>query len=565
MKNEKLDDDLDDLDFLNEVEEPNFYQDVMVQKIEKKKTLGLPLEISRRKKLINRMFNLRFGKLFFKFKPESLMIFENQLKKYYFSPNSKFLYNFPRLRKKMLFNKKINYQTLASKINLGNLLYLSETEKRKTKQEFINKKEKAITLSKNFTTQITKDIVNTEVYKVKFWDKNAKRIEQYFNKIYGSKNSDSFSENEEEEEENKNYYKQLYSQPSSNFPNLKNEKLNFKLKDYLSFDKKNQNDNNGEFDESNLDNYIKNKDSQKNITNSNIMLNLENNKINAINPSINNLKIYTLNKPNLNNKAKAYTINESSIPSIIKKNKNNKSKFLFLSRNNKDINLKANKFHKTLFNSTYKSFNSNLKKELLESSIKYKRNLTKQVKELNSHTIKCNHKLCKLIDGNITEKSRDKIKKKNEFDINKDLYDNNKNYVNTQKNRSYFDYYEIELLKSKIKKNNTTSLIKEAKNNFSEEDKFKKRELKLFPQKIARMKDDYALEMVDRLYSAHKINKEKAPEIKEVVREDRENKHKKKIIALRKKTKFNHDKIIKMGFFLSMEKDKFFQKNIIKK
>ena len=73
------------------------------------------------------------------------------------------------------------------------------------------------------------------------------------------------------------------------------------------------------------------------------------------------------------------------------------------------------------------------------------------------------------------------------------------------------------------------------------------------------MKDDYALEMVERLYSAHKINREKAPEIKEVIKEDREIKHKKKVITLRKKTKSNHEKIVKMGLFLTMEKDKFFK------
>lgn len=568
MKNENLDDDLNDLDFLNEVEDPTFYQDIMVQKIEKKKTLGLPSEISKRKKLINRMFDLRFGKLFFKFKPEALVVFENQLKKYYFSPNSKFLQNFPSLRKKMLFNKKINYKVLSSKINMGALLYLAETEKKKSKKEFLNKKEKAITLSKNFNTQITKDVVNTEFYKVKFWDKNAKRIAKYFNKIYGSRNSNSITENEEE---NNNYYKQLYSQTSSNFLNYKNKKINIKLNNFLSLnkDKDNKNENNGESDENNLDKYIKNKVNKninlKDYANSNIILHSENNnnKINAINPSINNLKMYTLNQPNIFNKNKTNSISESSIPSLISKNKNNKLGFQLLSRNDKDITIKANKLHKTLFNSTYKSFNSKQKKELLESSIKYKRNLSKQVKELNTHTIKCNYKLCKLIDGNITKKSTEKIKKKNEFDINKDLYDKKNTYGNSQDNRSFFDFYEIELLKSKIKKNNTTSLLlKEVKNNFSEEDKFKKRELKLFPKIIAKMKDEYALRMVERLFSAHKINKEKVPDIKDFIRDDREKKHKKKIITLRKKTKFNHDKIVKMGIFLSKEKDKFFQYNI---
>ena len=80
----------------------------------------------------------------------------------------------------------------------------------------------------------------------------------------------------------------------------------------------------------------------------------------------------------------------------------------------------------------------------------------------------------------------------------------------------------------------------------------------MFPKKIFKMKDEYALKMVERLYSAHKINREKVPEIKEVVKEDRENKQKNKIITLRKKAKFNHEKILKMGLFLTKEKEKFF-------
>ena len=123
------------------------------------------------------------------------------------------------------------------------------------------------------------------------------------------------------------------------------------------------------------------------------------------------------------------------------------------------------------------------------------------------------------------------------------------------------NYYEYEKFKLKTQNNNNkiNSLIKEVKNNLSAQNKFKKRELKLFPKRIYKMKDDYALEMVERLYSAHKISREKAPEIKEDIKEDKEIKNKKKVITLRKKTKSNHEKIVKMGLFLAMEKDKFFK------
>ena len=75
------------------------------------------------------------------------------------------------------------------------------------------------------------------------------------------------------------------------------------------------------------------------------------------------------------------------------------------------------------------------------------------------------------------------------------------------------------------------------------------------------MKDDYALQLVERLFSADKISKEKPPDVRETIKEERERTENKKIITLRKKTKFNHERIIKMGISLTKEKDRFFQKN----
>ena len=547
MKNSNLeDDDLDDLDFLEDITEPIFHQDIMVQNIDKKRTITLPSEISRRKKMIKRMFDVRFGKVFFKFKPESLIIFENQLKQYYFSPNSKFLYNFPRLRKKLLFDKKINYDKLYSKINVGSLLYLSETEKKKTKKDKIDKKENIITFSKNFATQQSKDYINNHIYKIKFWNKNSRRIKRFLSKRINNNSNKNLNNNsilEEEEEEKKYDNNKLYSKTSNNFNNIKNNKFN----NYSSVQKNGNNIN-----------YNNNNNNTQNF-----ILKLSDDTDNTISNSYyNNIKLYNINKSIKKNK-NIKSIDESSLPSFsVKKNKNNdegidninKLKIKIISRNDKKLKQKSTHNH-----STYQNLNNNSKKELINTYLKYKKNLNKQVKELNSHTIKCNYKLCNIIDGNYTIKSTEKIKKKNnEFDISNDLYDNNKKKDNTKKNKSFFDYYELEKIKLKNNKNKINSLIKEAKNNISQQDKFKKRELKLFPKKIFKMKDEYALKMVERLYSAHKINREKVPEIKEVIKEDRENKQKNKIITLRKKAKFNHEKILKMGLFLTKEKEKFF-------
>ena len=555
MKNNSSENDSEDLDFLYELTEPIFHKDIMTQKMDKKKSLSLSAEITLRKKKIKEMFDLRFGKFFFKFKPESLLVLENQLKKYYFSPHSKFMYQFPRLRKKLLLNKKLNYDTLSSKINVGSLVYLSETEKNKTKKEMLSKKENILTFSKNFLTQNTKDVVGSEISKFKFWDRNSRRIKKYFSKKYGQKgeNNDSGSEKEGGKEA---IFSSKTSKNLDAILNNKTEKTKFNSN---SYDKMNKNEIigfDGEFKKSNFiieGNYDI---SQINFINPSKTYNIEK----SINRNITNLKLNNINKTTTLNNNNMNTINESSLPSItlnsFNENDTHKSTKLELPlfpRNTKKIKTKLQK--SLIFN--------NSKRNYMQSSSKHKRNLNKQVKDLNSHTIKCNYKLYKLIDGNIIPKLSEKIKQnKEEFDINNDLYDQKKNNEKEQKS-SCFDFYEIEKLTKKIKDggiNGINSLIKEANNNNLEQDKYKKRELRLFPKKIFKMKDDYALQMVERLFSAHKISKEKPPEIRETIKEEREKKHHKKIITLRKKTKFNHERIIKMGISLTKEKDRFFKK-----
>ena len=548
MKNKDSENGIEDLDFLTEFEEPIFHKDIMIQKLDKKKSLSLSTEITLRKKMLKNMFDLRFGKYFFKFKPESLLTLENQLKKYYFSPHSKFLYQFPRLRKKLLLSKRINYDILSTKINVGSLLYLSETEKNKTKKEFLNKKENIFAFSKNFATQTTKDVVGTQIYKYKFWDENSRRIKKYFSKRHEQKKEINESGSENEHEGEKKF--KFLSKTSKNLDKIINDKI-AKKKSSKTIEIIGLEGENIDYDLLSEDN---NDLSQINFLNPSKTYNIEKD----INGNSAKLKLNNINKATLNNN-NMNTINESSLPSITvnsfnenEVNKSNKLELRLFPRNNEKSKTKT-KLHKN-------SFFINSKKEFIESSSKHKRNLNKQVKELNTHTIKCNYKLYKLIDGNVIPKATEKLKQKNEeFDINNDLCDKNKDNEKEQKS-SYFDYYEIEQMKKKMK-DGINSLIKEAKNNNYEQDKFKKRELKLFPKKIVKMKDDYALQLVERLFSAHKINKEKPPEVRETIKEERERKEKKQIITLRKKAKFNHERIIKMGISLTKEKDRFFQKN----
>ena len=584
MKNHKLNESLndsEDFDFLNEKTEPIFRPDIMIQKLDRKKILGLSQEISNRKKLLNRMFDARLGKFFFDIKPESLIIFEKQLKKYFFSPNSKFLDNFPRLRKKLHFNNNINDIKLSAKINMGSLLYFSEANKKLIKKGNINTKEKIINFSKNFSTNYTKDIINNEIYKVKFWDKNAKRINKLLSKKNQDKKSKNIIDNNEIEDEKKIDLLKFHSQKikNNNFinknltRNIENEYFrNTKPSNYSYsidyFINKNKNKKYIEEDKSinnNTYNYVEpniNNNSQNNITKS--MINLNDNKISLMKSYLNNLKYY---KHNISKSTKVNFLNniktESSFPSLTF-NINDKSSYLnknILKTNNSYISRNDQKFKEAknnLFKSTFHNTNKSIK-ELIESSIKYKRNLTEKVKKLNKHMIKCNLKLCKLID-NINKNSKLKKKKIKKFDIKKDISDDDS--INNKKKG--FNYYEHKKkLKSKTHKAiSISNLLRETKKNlFHDNIKILKKEFKLFPKKVLELNDHYALTMVERLYSASKIDREKSPDDEEKMKEKKDITNNYKIVNLKKMNKINHDKIIKMGEVLIQEKDRLFKQN----
>lgn len=592
MEDNKLDNNLYEPEISNEKSESIFYRDLMVQKVEKKKCLNLPKEISNRIKKLDRMFISRFGKYFLDIKPESLVIFERQFRKYYFSPHSKFLYNFPDLRKKLYFDKNINIGGLGDKINVGSLLYLSETDKLKDREENVNKKEKLFSFSKNFTTNVTKDVVSNEIYKIKFLDKNKKRINNILNKKYHERNSSIYQSEDERKSDN---FTRYYSKTSENFDintNIQNNKNNFKnekikLKNHFSFSVGpiiNNKIEEEKFDENekknikylkkndyiNTESIIINDNSQNNIINSNYMINSGNYNNTINNSYLNNLRYYNINKSfQRNNNLKSEVKNESSsFPSInLNINESNyKTTYNFNNNNKNKLNISRNHIylkdkninHKSLFHSTYNNY-----KNLVESSIRYTKNLNKQVKELKTHTMKCNSKLYKLIDGNYVINSKEKNEKQNAFDINQDLSEDNSNKKKKKSKDNFFDFYEYEKLISKSSnKNNISSLLKEVNDNFFDKEKFKKKQLQYFPKNIIKMNDEYALRMVERLYSANKIRKQKEPDVDTMsLREKEELKNKKKIITLRKQAKINHEKIIKMGISLTKEKDKFYKKN----
>ena len=88
-------------------------------------------------------------------------------------------------------------------------------------------------------------------------------------------------------------------------------------------------------------------------------------------------------------------------------------------------------------------------------------------------------------------------------------------------------------------------------------DKIKKRELKLFPKRLFEIKDEYALQLVDKLFSREKLSRHRMPEIKDTVKENREIKQHEFMNYLRTKVSNNYNKIVRMGFYLTKQKEKF--------
>ena len=262
------------------------------------------------------------------------------------------------------------------------------------------------------------------------------------------------------------------------------------------------------------------------------------------------------------------SIKDSSFPSIINNNNslknlsnekeklNNLKSLNSISRNIKTLEIKKNL--KTSLN-----FSTKPKSQSLFNSFKYKKNINNKVQDLNSQTKLCNIKLYNLIANNQICLPEKRLKNSDkDFDMNYSLSETTKNFSKWKKNNrgtfSYLTYEKLNEVNSKsLKANNIDEIVKEAKNNMSSEGKIKKRELRLFPKRLKEMKDEFALQMVDKLFSREKLERHRMPEIKETVKEQREMKEHLVVNSLRKKVKNNYNKIIRMGFYLTKRKEKF--------
>ena len=547
-----------DSSFLSQEPEQSILKNIMTQKLDKKRNLNISKEIKKRKKMFDHLIYDKFGRHFLKIKSEAYTDFIDKCKTYYFSPDSKFLNNFPKLKQSLLKEKRvnINYNKLLPKINMGSMLYLSEADKKRNRDRNARKTEKLMTLSKNFTTQNTKDVISNEVYKVKFWNKESKNI----NKIL------------------KNKYLNIFK--------------NFILKNIniVNNDETNNNINNEIADDKNIEEInnlspVKNKNEDINQVDDNQYIEKikENKRYNPIISYYNNIPNNNGRKSSLDN------INLMSIktsPNL--KESNNKMNYIkdysFSSLINKTNSLKTSSNEKEIINNI-KSFNSisrnsksfEIKRKLRTSfnfrtkskrfsnlnPFRYKKNINNKVQDLNSQTKLCNVKLYNLITNNKTVLPGKRLTNSEKvFDINYSLSETTKHLSKWKKNNkgtfSYLTYEKLNQVNSKsLKSDSINVLVKEVKNNMNQIDKIRKRELKLFPKRLLEIKDEYALQLVDKLFSRENLERHRMPEIKDTLKEQREMKQIQLINELRNRTFKNYNKIKRMGFYLVQRKEKF--------
>ena len=512
-------DDSYDSIYFDDEEEIKLYKGIMNQKISKKNII-LPYEITKKKKIVNRLFKDRFGKNFIPIKLESLKAFESFVKFYLFSPTSKILSRFPKLKKRILNEKDINYNALKDKINMGSLLYLNLSGNGTNLNKNIN--EKIFQISKNLSTTISKDTISNQVYNVKYLRKNVERI----NKILAYKGKDQNIQNIN----NKN--KKLI-----NLKNIENNKYKgrnlsndnyFKIKPlttnktfFNTYDNFHRNNNTENLSEKKL------KSDESNIG----QLDKSKNYFNYLNNTQYG-KNYILNNYNNN----------------ILKSRNNKSKLVKFAGLTERISSKGNSEHsKKIFSpfSTFSGFNNQNTIKLFNQK-KFQTDINKYVENLNNQTDSCNKKLIRIINGNYQDKKKQNQEESQEvIDLKNILIDKK----NAKKRKKISNLKQIK------------NLIKRAKLDFEGEanlEKIKKKELKKLGHYLNEMDNDCALYKINELYTKAQLKRQG----KNFSQEQLEKLRKKKIREIkgfhsRKNTKMNYLKMVKMRNNLILIKDKF--------
>ena len=497
----------------------------MNQKIGKK-TIVLSEEISKKKRIINRLFKEKFGKNFIPIKLESLKAFESLVKFFLFNPNSKFLKSFPKLRKHLLKERKINNEVLKNKIDCGSLVYLSLNDNGSHYDKNIN--EKYFQISKNLTTSYSKDIISTQFYKEKYLKKNTERIKKILS------------------------YKEL---KNKNIENNKNHNINVNFK--INEEGKNHLNNNFslyKFSNKTLDDFYKptidteiNTNKQYLSSDFNDFSNSDKNK-STLN-TINYMNINTNNNMNINTNRNLTTRKKFST-NILRKHASRNFNLNSLKLDLKTSNTTNNDFSSNIFKPSSTCSYFKRKKNILLKSKQSKiftKDFNKYVQVLKSQTTRCNNNLIKLIDGNIKPSNVIRAEK-----VNKEVL-NLKQILMDKKD-----------ITKKIKINNINQikkLINKAKLDQEGEatlEKIKKKELENFGHYLNEMNDEYALYKISELYNKSQLKQlGRTFFIEELERIRKKKIREMKVFKARKNTKENYLKMLKMKTSLSQIKDKF--------
>ena len=569
------------------------YDNYLIKILEENKALKISKEIKNKKQQITNMFRNKFGRDFLTVKPDSVILFEKLFGQCLFHPDSQFLAHFPKLRKKLLNERKISELKLKAKIDMGAMLLYDLTGKGKKKTQYLDMaKEKRFAVSKNFESKATKDVVQSEYYQKIFWEKNKEKIRKYYEKN-NIRNSDDFIDEEnveligwegnngdgessiEKNEENEND-----SNTSLNNSNIKNFKEKNNIDSYrFSMEKENRKDSKENKKELKLNlqdddnNEIKNKEAKNSISktitkkgekiissfkNKNIESKFKLNNINNKSRNINNLFGIFRNSTTFKNAS--YNISYSKI------NESNSNNSNFINTMN-NFNLSTKGFQSKLNN--YKKYLSKSifqKKKIISlknKHYKFKDKLSNQIIKLNQCTNKCNSELIKLIDinndDNYAEKKK-KYKNRNKLDIKGLLIDKKEEKHN--ESDSDMDNEEKEAQTEKLQeteKITIKSILEGAridlKNKFGGKLVPQNKE-KMLKRKINHISDEQALGMVDDF-----IEKKKELDVRKILGTDPKliMKKKKQMNLLRLKTKENYDKMVRLKNQIIIDKGKIFR------
>ena len=548
----------------------NLYENFLIKNLEDNKGIKLDSEIKDKKYKISSMFRKKLGRDFLNVKPDSLIIFQKLFGEYLFNPESAFLANFPKLQRRLRHERKISEMKLKDKIDIGGMLLYDLNKKAKNDKHIVIAKEKMLSFSKNFLATPTKDVVEKEYYKTKFWDKNSIKLERYFkkkllnnliqevNEEEGAESEDIDSQSnlseEKEVEDSSDKSSVNISIVKENSPRKKENSKQYQnpitLKKLSDFDseiknRKNENSLKQKNDKKSISSYKNQYNNINSITAGNI-------KTKNISRNINNFSdIFGKTNPFKNG---SYNISQSKINSSINSNSialNTVTNFNF--SNSKGLLSKSNKLKK------YSPRRNLLKKKVSTSLIKnkeYKYKLGSNISKLNDYTNKCNIELIKLIDINNDDNYKERKKKilnRNKLDIKEILSEKKelKKIDSEEENAEEESPDEPEI--KDIEKDTVKSLIREARINIKERlgKLIPLNKEKIFKKKIMQISDEQALAMADDF-----IKKKKELDVRKILAtESKLKKRKEKEITLmRLKTKKNYKKMVKLKNQLIIEK-----------